>query len=311
MNEESMQQNPPGPRQPMSRRAFVRAAGAAGAVAAGAAALVGWSSTRTQDEYDPIRASQKVVSGRISGPLPRDPQDGLWRSAAPVDVPLLAQNMATPRSHDIAIASMRLRSLHNGSEIGFHLEWQDDSVEDIEAIARFRDSVAVQLPVRANEPTSVMMGQAGRPVHILHWRASWQGDMERGGRKVRHAFPNATNDVTPEQVMGEDAARVYYPALYVGNHMATRDRVSAVEELVAEGYGSLTSHAEQRAEGRGVQAQGQWSVAIVMPLNGGTNKARLRPSETTLVAVAAWNGAANNRGARKQWSNWLGLEVEA
>src|SRR3972149_1632611 len=92
--------------------------------------------------------------------------------------------------------------------------WADQAVDDIEAIARFRDSVAVELPVDPDRPTSVMMGQIGRPVHILHWRASWQSEMESGSRSVQRAFPNAVNEVTPEAVLGEEASRGYHPALY-------------------------------------------------------------------------------------------------
>lgn len=298
-------------RDGLSRRKFVKAAAAGGVVAAGAAGVIGWGATRQEGEHDAIVASQQVDARRVSGGLPRDPRDSAWLAQPAVDVPMLAQHMTTPRILDVAIPVVKIRAMHNGAEIGFHLEWSDASVEDIEAIARFRDSVAVQFPVDPRTPTSVMMGQLGRPVHILHWRASWQSEIAIGARKVRTAFPNAANDVTPEQLMGEDAARVYYPALYVGNAMATRGRTTAVEELVAEGYGTLTTHSEQQAEGLGVQSQGAWSVAIIRPLAANGTKARLRPGARTLVAVAAWDGAAGNRGARKQWSNWMTLELGA
>jgi DMSO reductase family type II enzyme heme b subunit len=309
MSESTSQSQHQGPGDGLSRRAFVRAAAAGGVVAAGAAGFIGWSSTRSEREHNPLVANQTLTAARVSGALSRDPGASAWLSLTAVNVPLLAQNMATPRTLTPSITSLQLRAAHNGNEIGFHLRWSDATVEDIEAIARFRDSVAVQLPVDPNTPTSVMMGQIGRPVHILHWRASWQAEMAAGGRSVRTAFPNAVNDMTPQRVLGEEASRVFYPALYVGNPMASRTRTSAVEELIAEGYGSLTPHAEQRAEGFGVQADGAWSVVIAMPLAGGQNKARLRPGGKTLVAVAAWDGGIGNRGARKQWSNWLALEL--
>ena len=313
MNERNRQDEPRGgPFGPggVSRRAFIQGAAGAGAAAAVAGAA-GWLVTGGADEFETEPPKNRIVARRASGSVPRDPGDATWRSLTSLAVPMLAQNMTTPRVKAPTIQTIALRSLHNGSEIGFHLEWADKAVDDIEAIARFRDSVAVELPVDPDRPTSVMMGQIGRPVHILHWRASWQSEMESGSRSVQRAFPNAVNEVTPEAVLGEEASRVYYPALYVGNLMASRKRTTPVEELIAEGFGTLTAQEDQRAEGRGVQSNGLWSVVIVVPISGSANQVSLKPGGMTRVALAAWDGGAGNRGARKQWSNWISLELES
>src|SRR3989304_4651578 len=298
MNERNRQDEPRGgPLGPGggSRRALIQRAAGAGAA----------------EECETEPPKNRIVARRASGSVPRDPGDATWRSLTSLAVPMLAQNMTTPRVKAPTIQTIALRSLHNGSEIGFHLEWADQAVDDIEAIARFRDSVAVELPVDPDRPTSVMMGQIGRPVHILHWRASWQSEMESGSRSVQRAFPNAVNEVTRGAVLGEEASRVYSPALYVGNLMASRKRTTPVEELIAEGFGTLTAQEDQRAEGRGVLTDGLWSVVIVVPISGSANQVSLKPGGMTRVALAAWDGGAANRGARKHGGNWVSLELGA
>jgi DMSO reductase family type II enzyme heme b subunit len=246
----------------------------------------------------------------VEGPLPDDPTDPQWTAALPVGVTLLAQQMATPMLDEATISEMQLRVLHNGREIGFRLEWPDDTVNDLEAMGQFRDSVAVQLPVRGDGTTPVTMGGPGWPVHILHWKASWQRQLADGPRRVRDAFPYAVNKTTPEQLMGEEAARVVYPALYVGNIAAARERQSPVEELVAEGFGTLTTHDQQRATGNGLLANGRWQVVLRMPMAGDDGQPALQPASSTLLALAAWDGGHGQRGARKHWSNWLSLYLD-
>lgn len=300
------QRDRPQPPAGVSRRAFIRGAAATGAVAAAAGAGA-WLVTGGPEEKAYAPPKERVFAARTAA-VPRDPQDAAWRPLAPLVVPLLAQSMTTPRVAVPTIDTIALRCLHDGSAIAFHLEWADRTKDDVEAIARFRDSVAVELPVHPEFPTSVVMGQPGRPVHILHWRASWQSELD-SARTVQRAFPYAVNEVTPEAVLGEEGSRVYYPALYVGNPMASRKRTSAVEELVAEGFGTLTAYPEQKAEGRGVLVDSRWSVVIVMPLRGGPNKASLSPGGISRLALAAWDGGAGQRGARKQLSSWVALEL--
>lgn len=286
----------------LTRRQFVWVA--AGAVAAGAIGVGVWATTRE-------RMADRLVSHYRSGPLPVEvPGAEEWGEVAAFEVRLQPQQVTPPILAEAAIDSLLVRSLHNGSEIGFHLEWQDPARDELEAMARFRDAVAVQLPVGPGEPPSITMGGPGAPVHILHWKASWQADIDTGLKGVKDIFPNAFNDVFPEGLMGDEAARVFYPGIYVGNSLSWREKASPVEELVAEGFGSLTTQEEQRAVGRGVFSEGRWRVVIAIPMQGGEGQATLEPGSRTSVAFAAWNGGAGNRGARKQWGDWTPLEIE-
>lgn len=296
--------------RPVDRRTFVRTGAA---VVAGAAAIgLGSRSDKGHGDLGLTATTASLAVPRTSE-VPRDPMHSAWRGVPDLVVPLLPQTMAAPRltMDDLVVPEIRLQMQHTGSEIGFRLDWTDDGVDDLEAIGRFRDSVAVQMPVLDDEPTTVAMGQRDRPVHVLHWRSSWQRELDEGPRTLRRAYPNAVNEMPPGQVLGETADSMLSPAVAAGNVVAVRRRVSAVEELQGQGLGTFAAYDEQRAEGRGVHGDGRWAVVIVMPMKGGKNQVTLSPGRPTLVALAAWNGGRGNRGARKQWSHWLRAELEA
>jgi DMSO reductase family type II enzyme heme b subunit len=248
----------------------------------------------------------------VTDPLPRDPAAAAWKALAGTPLSLEPQRMIEPRlERDPALTLVELRTMHNGNEIGFHVTWEDPNRSDLEVAGHFRDSVAVQIPVTPAGSTFAVMGQPGRPVHLLHWRASWQRAIEQGFGTIRDVFPNAVSDVSPEDVMNAELAQRFYPAQVAGNAMAIRERTSAVEELVAEGFGTITSQGEQRAEGTGVFSGSRWEVVMVVPMDGKENQASLVPGGRTSVAVAVWNGGKGDRGARKQFASWSGLELEA
>lgn len=295
----------------LNRRTFASAAIGA-AAAAGAAGLTGWSAQRHNEHgHDPaLQLTHRIVAPRIEGAVPRDPTAAAWQSAEAAALPLLQQYMVAPRLQPEGLIPLaNLKAMHNGREIAFLVSWGDTSTSDLEAAGRFRDSVAVQLPLDPEDLTSTVMGQPGRPVHILHWRASWQRTVQKGPRTIQDIYPNAVNDFPPEKLLGEDGARPFYPAVFAGNALAQRERKSAVEELVAVGYGTITPHEQQRAEGTGVYTGGRWEVTLVMPMAGGVRLPVLRAGVSTRVAVAIWDGGKGDRGARKQFANWSALEL--
>ena len=94
--------------------------------------------------------------------------------------------------------------------------------------------------------------------------------------------------------------------------MSARERKSPIEELVASGFGSLTTHEKQLATGKGINDHGRWRVTLAMPMDSGDpTKAKVHAGKAVPVAFAAWNGDMKNRGARKQYANWVPMEVEA
>jgi hypothetical protein len=291
----------------LDRRTLLRA-GVATAAAGVATTLTGCSAG--------VVTGESFGARRVRGALPAlKPGSRAWKRTEGLHVPLLAQQMIAPQLREANVPSVVARALYNGDQLAVQLEWDDADADQIESTAQFRDSVALMLPLdpAAGVPP-VVMGAAGMPVYILHWKASWQVDHEKGFQDVEKAYPRWFNDVYPghpEMVRkgwDEQAARAYSVGLAAGNPMSTRDRTTCVEALVAEGFGTLTTTPQQSAIGRGVHGKNGWTVAIEIPppARGGP---RLQPGATVPIAFAVWDGGARQVGGRKHFSNWINLQL--
>jgi hypothetical protein len=292
-------------RDRISRKAFLAAAGlAAGGVAA--AAVLG-----SHERPQPKLAS-RIVAKRIGEEVPLlDPDSNLWLDADPVLVQLVPQQIALPRLDEAGVDVVEVDALHDGELLGLRIGWDDPEQNDIDGLATFRDAVAVQLPAAAGtSPPPITMGAPGNPVHILQWRATWERDI--GDRaEVEDVYPFAVHDVPPDDILPPDVAVLYYPGRAVGNPLSELTRTTPIEEIVAEGFGSATVLPEQVARGHGVHAAGRWSVALGFPLVRGVSGAALEPGSVWPVSFAVWLGEQKNRGSRKQYADWVELELEA
>jgi DMSO reductase family type II enzyme heme b subunit len=99
-------------------------------------------------------------------------------------------------------------------------------------------------------------------------------------------------------------AERYAPARALGNPMAA-PRVRPVEDLIAEGPGTLRPGGASSSDGRGARIAGGWQVVITRALPAG-----LVPGARTQVAFAVWQGAHSESGARKMRSVWVPMVLE-
>jgi hypothetical protein len=244
--------------------------------------------------------------------LPADPDDAAWQSAPEHVSTLLLQDLVEPRLMTPSTPEVRVRAIATSTEIAFRLEWPDAELNDLPGAGRFVDGCAIQVPEKAdaNAPDP-QMGQAGKGVEITFWRADWQATVNGRGDAITDLYPNASIDHYPFEApsleRGSDAAREmarrYAPADAAGNRRGGL-RTSPVEDLLAEGPGSLRPADTARARGKGVRTPTGWSVVIVRPLPDG-----LSPGARTQVAFAVWEGSAHEAGARKMRSAWVGLSM--
>ena len=288
----------------VSRRAFVAAAGA-GAAGVALAAVLG------TNERPRAERGSHLTAVRRKGRLPLDdPASEAWLAATPILVPLLAQQIVPPHLEELAVETAELEALHDGGELGFRISWDDPERDDVDGLAQFRDAVAVQLPARAAaSPPPITMGAPGAAVHILQWRATWERDI--GDRaEVEDVYPAAVHDVPPDAILPPETSELYYPGRAVGNPLSARVRTTPVEEIVAEGFGSVTALGGQAARGRGLHEGGRWRVALGFPLARGPSGEAIAPGERWPLAVAVWRGDRGNRGGRKQYADWLELALE-
>ncbi len=241
---------------------------------------------------------------RVEGALPRDdPGASTWDFASEHEGSLAPQNIVAPMLQQPSVNRVKVRALHDGSWVAFRLNWADSAGDILQGPSRFCDAAAVQVPRDPRDEPSVMMGHPNAAVRILLWKAAWQvPDM------VGALHPNRPPPFYPfEAAQGEARATMeqqYGPARNVHNPNLHRPLGVPVVLAEAEQFGSLTGLQAQSLAGRGVYAEGRWSVVLASPFESlGT---AVRPGRESKVAFALWEGAAKNVGARKMRSEqWI------
>ncbi|MEE8369326.1 MAG: ethylbenzene dehydrogenase-related protein [Dehalococcoidia bacterium] len=236
-----------------------------------------------------------------------DPLASVWQTAEPLEIPLSEQNVALPLGGG-SIRTVTARALHDGDRIFFRLEWED-TTEDTSAFTpeEFRDAVAIQFPAKGVSTTpSFCMGQPGGEVNLWHWKADWQSDIDSGFVNVQQAFPNSVVDFYP---FADDEE--FNPGLAVGNPLSQVNRTTPVENLVARGFGTLTSGDSQLVDGKGVWQDNKWYVLFARDLEAtGDTYTPFSAGQSTDVAFAVWDGSAGERNGLKSVSLFASLVIE-
>jgi hypothetical protein len=256
-----------------------------------------------------IQQSPEVVSTQVPA-LPLEPADPAWENTPEHVALMIPQDLVEPRLMTPSTPQVKVRSLTNGTEIAFRLEWEDDSRSDLPGPARMVDACAVQIPQQMNpQLPDPQMGQAGSSVQITYWRADWQASVNGRGDTIRDLYPNASIDHYPPEAKplqpGSDAQREmalrYSPARALGN-LRAGPRSVPVEDLVAGGPGTLSPGPALGSNGKGEHRPTGWSVVIRRNLPEG-----LSPQQRTHAAFAVWQGSQGEAGARKMRTGWIPL----
>jgi hypothetical protein len=242
--------------------------------------------------------------------IPLDPASSAWDRAPEHLAALLLQDLVEPRLMKASTPDVRVRAITNGSEIAFRLQWVDAKKDDLPGPGVSVDACAVQLPkTMANNPPAPQMGEAGRPVEVTFWRADWQASVDGRGDSIRDLYPNAAVDHYPFQAPSletgsaaqKEMAKRYAPAEAVGNRRSG-PREFPVEDMVAEGPGTLAPASETSSTGKGVRTKDGWLVVVRRGLPAG-----LTPRARTQVAFAVWEGSQSETGSRKMRTGWIPL----
>ncbi len=129
----------------------------------------------------PLAVSQPVAIPvkAIKGPIPMDGANPIWEGVPGVVVPLSGQTITTPMHPNISVKSVFVKAVTNGKELGFRLDWMDQTLNNTTIGPQdFRDQAALQFPVNTSgAPPFQCMGQSGGTVNIWRWNAEWQKDL--------------------------------------------------------------------------------------------------------------------------------------
>ena len=243
--------------------------------------------------------------------LPSAPDDRAWERAPEHAAKMIPQDLVEPRLLEPTTAEVRVRSLNNGSEIVFRLEWADADRSDRPLPGVMADACAIQIPEKIEKDLpEPQMGQEGKPVQVTYWRADWQAAVDGRGDSIRDLYPNASVDHYPFEAKvldGDPEARKemerrYAPARALGN-LRAGPRAHPVEDLISSGPGTLAPGPPLGARGSGKHdARKGWSVVIGRKLPQG-----LEVNQRTHIAFAVWQGAMQEAGARKMRTGWIPL----
>ncbi|ALA60009.1 ethylbenzene dehydrogenase-related protein [Nitrospira moscoviensis] len=239
----------------------------------------------------PLVSSEGMVirSHWIAGDLPTAPDDPAWSKVAPMTLPLSGQVITRPVWPEPTARALVVRSLHNGTEIAFLLEWQDNTKNDRLTPGTFRDGVAIGLPL-GDAPAFFCMGQLDHYINIWHWKADWQSDIDRRAARQSEKKEGGvrTFEVIPR-------------------------RISSVEDLIGGGFSTLTTKEKQgRVQGKAFWKDGIWHVVMRRPLASEEqeNEAKLIPGRVQTISFAVWNGENKERNGQKAVAPWFQLSID-
>ena len=241
----------------------------------------------------PIVSSEGMIirAPWVSGDIPSAPEDPAWQKIPPMTLPLSGQIITRPVWPEPTARALTVRTMHNGTDIAFLLEWQDNTRNDRLTPGTFRDGVALGLPL-GDAPAFFCMGQLDHYINIWHWKADWQSDIDR----------RAARTTEKEKGSGEPRRFEVLPR-----------RASSVEDLIGGGFSTLTTKEKQgRVQGRATWKDGMWRVVMRRPLSSEEqeNEAKLVPGRIQTVSFAVWNGENKERNGQKAIAPWFQLSLD-
>jgi mono/diheme cytochrome c family protein len=203
-----------------------------------------------------------------------------------------------------AVETINVTSIHNEEQVAIRLTWSDPTQDAFSTERQdvFRDGAAVQFALGSvtlhthghNEPF-FGMGNRSKPVNIWHWKAGLEETLE------------AESDLE-YSTGGVDMDALIFGGI-MSNPVARLNATSenAVEELNAEGFGTITPQPpeNQNVEGFGEWKDGRWTVVFLRDrLKTGKWDIDLTKPDAALMALAVWDGKLEDRNGRKVVTVW-------
>lgn len=245
--------------------------------------------------------------------------DDVWKTVPTYKQPLQRQFLVVPKPADVGVKEVLVQSINDGRHIAFRLTWKDITMNDGIKVMNFSDGAAIQFPVKKEPLPEYFMGETKKPVHILYWKAWRSRDQENGFQTVKSAYPNMTVDMFnfDDSVKGNGTEKteveknLFTPGRAAGNPLSLPHK-EIIEELTAEGSGTLESKNIENTTGEAERKNGEWVVIFKRPLNvGDTGSVQFKVGDRMPVAFSIWEGSRKESAGRKSVSPaWAEVRVE-
>lgn len=275
----------------------------------------------------PLSASGEgltLTSPLTKGDVPNDPFSPVWEKVGGTIVPLSSQIIAQPRAFGTpkGVSSARwvnVRSVNNGKEIAFLLEWEDSTkdpnrvhpgsptfMDPFNDTATFRDAAAIEFPVtipKSEEDRPYFgMGHEGAQVNIWQWKA----DLEEGRDR---AVPLGSSYAG--ESLNQTAKKWYDNGVWVDVPPKDKLRKGPVEDLIAVGFSTISLQDSQDVNGRGVYSGGKWRVVFYRTMTTNDKEdTSFKEGSTIPIAFAIWDGSNDERDGMKSIATWHQLKIE-
>ena len=245
-----------------------------------------------------------IHSYRIEYEIDTEPYSPVWDGVKSTN--LVLRPLSARRQ---AVETINFASVNNGEQIAFRLKWKDPTLSGFKETTgdTFRDGVAIQfglgdvtLHTHGHNEPFFGMGNRGKPVTIWHWKAGLEETLE-ASEDSEYATGGVDMDAL---IFGGTMSNPVY-------RLNPTDE-SAVEELNAEGFGTITPQRpeNQDIQGYGEWKDGEWTVVFVREMNSMSKwDANFTGKGPLLVAFAVWDGEKEDRNGRKVISVWQRLNV--
>jgi hypothetical protein len=223
--------------------------------------------------------------------------------------------------------TVSVQALHNGEEIAIQLIWSDLTDDHLAIRPQdFRDASAIEFSLSQEDPPFFGMGETahGARVNIWMWKSERQADLEPAFQDIDKQYPNIGIDSYPNllrspleqpirQALTLESDPTFVTGWGAGNIVSDPTRKSPVENLYAEGFGTLQAHLkiDQSVSASGVYSHGSYRVVFRRALKVyRESKASLEPGTTHPVAFAVWDGSAQDRDGKKSITIWQELVLQ-
>jgi DMSO reductase family type II enzyme heme b subunit len=139
---------------------------------------------------------------------------------------------------------------------------------------------------------------------MFHWRAQYQNDEEHGQKTIKDIYPNMSADIYPNEfddrgtlkAATKESKEMFSHGKAAGNPQSSQKK--AVDEMMAEGFGTSVVIEERDSIAHGEWKNGEWVVVISRALKR-QNGSLLEQGKKSAFGVAVWQGGKDEVGSRK------------
>ena len=156
---------------------------------------------------------------------------------------------------------------------------------------------------------NMAMGSAGYYMYEPGGKLSGIDTAHKSGTKAASRKSQGAGNIAKRATnidfgMGQNEG-VFNPGRATGNILSDATmRVSAVEDLNAEGFSTLTTQAHQDVDGEGNWRNNRWAVVFKRALKTGDKNDTQFGGGKAPMAIAIWNGGNKERNGQKAVTQW-------